>query len=283
MNIFLTGNYNKKNFYKILYDVYDYLSLKNKFKIYIDSSLIKKSKKYQYSNFYPKNIIFDLVISIGGDGSILSTIKKMKFKQIPILGIHIGNLGFLNQSNRKNYKFYLDKISSADNFKYIKYPLLESSFIDEKKKRRKILALNDLVITQNENARLLNLNVNIDKTLLNTFKCDGIIFSTPIGSTAYSLSAGGPIVSPFVNSIVITPISPHSLSSRPIVINDKSSIDVMLPIDFQAACLSSDGQKLYKIMKNSSINIKKSRYNSKFISFDNSDNYYTNIKNKLGW
>ena len=285
MNILLTGNHHKKKFFKLLEKTYNYISSKYNHNVFVDESLLnlQTENKYKFNELLSKQNKNDLVISIGGDGTILSVVRKMGKTQIPILGIHIGNLGFLNQSNENKFQKDLDIICKRENNRFIKYFLLQSTFVDEKNKKNTVFSLNDLVISQKQNVRLLKIDVFIDDILLNHFNCDGMIFSTPLGSTAYSLSAGGPIVSSLVDGIIVTPISPHSLSSRPIVIKNDSKLLITFPSKQKYIFLSTDGQEIYKIKKNTKVEIKKSNYNAKLLYLDNNDNYYIRLRNKLGW
>ena len=285
MKIFITGNNKKRNFYKVLNEVYSYLNNNFNIDISIDELFKRKDNCDLYSFDSLTNALdyIDLLLSIGGDGAILSIVRKMGKKQVPILGIHIGNLGFLNQSNKKQYKKHLDYILSKKNNHYNKYNILKSSFYDYKNNYKEVYCLNDFVITQNQNVRLLNLDVYVDNLLLNNFNSDGMIFSTPLGSTAYSLSAGGPIVNPDLESIIITAISPHRLSSRPIVLKSQSKVVVKFPINHPPTFLTTDGQKIYNLKNNSTINIQRSNYYAKFINVSNSDDYYEKLRDKLGW
>ena len=285
MKILITGNNKKKLFYALLEEIYAYLIKDLKQTVFVDKALysLEIKKKYKFNDLLSKHVENDLIISLGGDGAILSLVRRMKKQQIPILGIHIGNLGFLNQSNRKKYKEDLDYLCKTKNNSYTDYSILKTSFLNENKNYEHVYSMNDLVITQNENVRLLKLDVYVDNILLNHFNSDGMIFSTPLGSTAYSLSAGGPIVNPLVDGIIITPISPHSLSSRPIVIHDTCKIKVNLPSNSQSIFLSTDGQKIYNLKKNSSIIIKKSKYFAKFVNLSVKNNYYNKLRKKLGW
>ena len=141
---------------------------------------------------------------------------------------------------------------------------------------------NDIVITQKEIPRLLNLDVYVNGILLNNFNADGIIFSSPLGSTAYSLSAGGPIVTPGVDSIILTPISPHALSNRPIVLDPNAVIKVQSINTSASITVSSDGQSIYSI-DSDSITISNTSIYAKMISNNNGNNYYKKLRNKLGW
>ena len=146
-----------------------------------------------------------------------------------------------------------------------------------------ISALNDIVVNQQEIPRLLNLDVYVDDSFLNTFNADGIIFASPLGSTAYSLSSGGPIISPDVGSIILTPISPHTLATRPIILNSNSKITVIPANSKSIVSVSSDGQEIHSVQSGVHINLNISNKYAKFIYTGQEDCYYKKLRNKLGW
>tara|TARA_Y100000590_G_C15546490_1_gene949191 strand:- start:485 stop:1114 length:630 start_codon:yes stop_codon:yes gene_type:complete len=207
----------------------------------------------------------------------------MKDCQIPILGIHIGNLGFLNKMNSNNYIASLRDILNLETFNYDNKSLIVTNFKSNGNNLKEITAFNEIFISRTELSRLLTIKVFINNELLNTYSCDGLIISTPMGSTAYSLSAGGPIVSPSVNCFIVTPVSPHTLSSRPIIINDSYSIKVSPYIKDDKITISSDGQVSKRIQNNTSILINKSSIEAKLISFETEDSYYKKLRDNFGW
>jgi len=284
MKIFCTGNPHKKNFYDSLIFIKNIIS-NYQIELYIDKEidLLKKIKlkKLSFNDLNINNDI-DIVFSIGGDGALLNTIRNMHFSQKPVLGIHIGNLGFLNQVNKNNIKKNLDELFSTKKIKIIQYNLL-SGHVKNSKENIELLALNEIVINHGNLTRMINLRVNLNNQYLNDYACDGIILSTPLGSTAYSLSAGGPIVAPDVNAITLTPISPHSLSARPIVINNESKIKInFLNVDSNIT-IAADGQIHKSIKADSTVFLSKSNINAKFIDLNSMDTYYSKLRNKLNW
>ena len=285
MNVLISGNNKKRDFFIYLKNVIEYLDKYTSWDIFLDEYIFIDNI-FSKKNIKPSASInnaehtFDLVISLGGDGSLLSCVRRMEEFQIPILGIHIGNLGFLNQCNIDNYKDYISKLIISEKIIFTKHKLIQADFSQNKNK--KIFALNDIVISQKEIPRLLNLDVYVDDILLNNFNADGIIFSTPLGSTAYSLSAGGPIVTPQVDSIILTPISPHALSNRPIVLDPNAIIKIKSINTTDSITVSSDGQSIYSIDSNA-IKISNTSIYAKMISDNNGNNYYKKLRNKLGW
>lgn len=230
------------------------------------------------------NKAYDFVISIGGDGSILSAVRRMRNNQIPIIGIHIGNLGFLNKLNMDDYISIVKKILLSKSINFDNKTLLEATFINvDNDSQDSIFALNEIFINQGEISRLLTLNVEINNKYLNSYRCDGLIISTPLGSTAYSLSAGGPIVSYDVDCNIITPVSPHTLSSRPIIISSNDTISIKCPDISTNYMVCSDGQDSRIIKNESKIIIKKSNISAKFLRYDIEQSYFDKLRSNLGW
>ena len=286
MKILISGNKNKNDFYENLDFIISYIIKITKWTIYVDSDLNKINIENKYSFFSFNDLdqnTFDFVICIGGDGSILSLVKKMRNFQIPILGIHIGNLGFLNHCNMSNFTKYIDFINDNNFINYKKHNLIQANFKNENFKVINISALNDIVVNQQEIPRLLHLDVYVDDIFLNTFNADGVIFASPLGSTAYSLSSGGPIISPDVDSIILTPISPHTLSTRPIILNSNSKIKVITANSKSIVSVSSDGQEIHSVLSGDSINLNISNKYAKFIYTGQEDCYYKKLRHKLGW
>ena len=284
MNIICTGNFKKNKFLPILNDLFLLFESYNEHTLYIDNYIsLTEKNKYLFDNIYIPDNEIHFVICIGGDGAILSAINRMKDHQIPILGIHIGNLGFLNKMNSSNYRNFIENILDDNSVDYDDKCLIESSFITAADKKDKLTAFNELFIRRTENSRLLSIEVYINDEFLNNYSCDGLIISSPMGSTAYSLSAGGPIVSPSVNCIIITPVSPHTLSSRPIIINDSYKVTVKPHFKDDEVTIFSDGQSSSRIKNNTLITINKSNIKARLISLIDEDSYYKKLRDNLGW
>ena len=284
MKIFVTGNINKKNFYLILDKIIS-ISKKYNHQFFLNESFPIKNdyiKKTSFNDLIANK--FDIIFSIGGDGSLLSSIRSMNKKQIPILGIHIGNLGFLNQINDNDLESHLDSFYKTKTISYKEYNLLEVELFSIKNKKvDKILALNDIVLNHGNLLRLIKLKVDLNNQYLNEYSCDGLIFSSPLGSTAYSLSAGGPIVSPDLDSIIVTPVSPHSLSARPIVLSGDSNLKITIEEEIDNLNVTADGQFKKEINNHYILKIKKSAIKAKLVDFKGIDDYYFKLRNKLNW
>jgi len=256
------------------------------------ATLVTKILKQQNCNLYLGNNLdtntlkksCDLIIVIGGDGSFLSAARAMINYNIPVLGIHKGRLGFLADLNFNKIKSSLTAILSG---KYIeeRRSLLQASIKHPNtKKTIKLCALNDIVLYNGTIPRLMEFEIFIDGQFVLQLRADGLIMATPTGSTAYSLSAGGPILYPTLKIFNLVPMSPHTLSSRPLVVHEDSIIQLkLLEHPNNTDCgLSFDGQHYVKLSFGDQINITKYPYELKLIH-PIQYNYFTMLREKLGW
>jgi NAD+ kinase len=283
MKILCTGNKSKEDFYPFLLNLLKYFS-EYSHDFFIDEFVRSDEDLYNisYDSIYKSNNNFDFVISIGGDGALLSAIRRMREVQLPILGIHIGTLGFLNIANKKNYLEIVESIF-LNKVHYREKTLISAIFKNDDSINKTFYAFNEIYINQSNISRLISLEVNIDGVELNKYKCDGLIISTPTGSTAYSLSAGGPIVTDSINGFILNPVSPHSLSTRSIVVSDKSNIEIRLIGSNKEITVCADGQKSGLLFNNSKIFITKSKFFAKIIETSKDFPYFTRLQNQLGW
>ncbi len=182
----------------------------------------------------------DVVLSLGGDGTILQTAATVGTTGRPILGVNLGKLGFLTELNLDELRNSIDELFEGK-FNLEERTVLEASF-EQNGETTTIFALNDIVIDKAGSSRMIDLETFVDSEYLITFRGDGIVLSTPTGSTGYCLSTGGPIVSPETRVIAISPISPHTLSARPVIIPDTSTIRVVAHSTFKHVMIIADGQ-----------------------------------------
>ena len=220
----------------------------------------------------------DLLVVLGGDGTILRAARLMGKNQVPILGIRFGRLGFLAELSGETYKKELVSILEGK-FKLDERMVLEAQIgIDNDK----LYALNDVVLFRAGSSKLINMDVSIDGIHMNTFRSDGLIVASPTGSTAYSLSSGGPIVSPGINAIVINPICPHMLSNRPTLISGDSTITIRFTELDDACTINLDGQQDVPVSKETIVQIKKAAYRVKLVRSEAND-FFSVVRNKLKW
>ena len=285
MIIGCTGNYRKEEFYTILNKVHEILS-KNDIEFIISSDLNKNSEfnippDYKIMDFGLMGEKCDLLFAIGGDGTILSTVRRLEQNMKPIMGIHIGGLGFLSECTEGNLSESIAYILNS-NYTVSDRMLLEAQIVPHNDSKQMLWALNDIVVDHGPSARLLKVEVQVSDHYLNTFEGDGVIISTPTGSTAYSLSAGGPIIFPSMDSITVTPICPHSLSARPIVLKDTETISMGFPEPYEGISLAADGQIKVSIDVQSQIQIKRAKHFAQLVSLP-TNGYYKTLRTKMGW
>ena len=218
----------------------------------------------------------DLVILIGGDGTFLSVAESAVKAQVPIAGFNLGTLGFLTELKKDKIYSSVQSLVKGE-FRISERKLLEVSFKNETS-----LSLNDVVFSKGDIARIIKLRLEIDQVEVSEIRADGLIVSTPTGSTAYSLSAGGPILAPEVNGVVITPICPHSLTFRPFVVPDSSEIKVTLSSDSDNVVITLDGQKVIPMSINDAVRVKTGKMKLKMIISDEL-NYFSLLSEKLKW
>ncbi len=224
----------------------------------------------------------DMLIVLGGDGTLLSTSRIEGADSIPIIAVNLGALGFITEFRIQEVEQMLDRVIEGK-FSVEERMMLDISLnIINKKKSLKYRALNDVVVNKQAIARMMDLDTYVNNLYLNTFKADGLIISTPTGSTGYSLSAGGPIVHPSLNVIVITPICPHTLTNRPLILSGESSVKVVLKSTNEDAFITVDGQVGSKIETGCFIEVTRSE---KSISLVKTPfrNYFEVLKEKLKW
>jgi len=222
----------------------------------------------------------EIVISLGGDGSFLKVARMAYEKDLPILGINLGSLGFLTEIEKDDIK---SAVSNLLNGNYIveKRMMLDGSIIRDGKVIAKDTALNDIVISRGALSKILHLRAYLNDEFVDMFPGDGLIVSSPTGSTAYSLSAGGPIVEPNINLIIMSPICPHILYSRSIVTADDRIVKVVVDEDFaHEAMVTVDGQEGYEIKGGDIIIIEKSKYKTNLVRI-NPLNFFDVLRMKI--
>jgi NAD+ kinase len=215
----------------------------------------------------------ELVISVGGDGTVLRNIAKMK-DPLPILGINMGTLGFLVDVEPE------DAIDTIEEILY-GFSYLERMRVDVFLNGELIeTATNEIAIMSAKPAKIIQFRVHVSDCLLDDMRADGVVFATPTGSTAYAMSAGGPIVNPRVNAIVVVPVAPFKLSSRPWVIPSDSEITVRLSAPEKEAVIAIDGQKSYRIRPDDIVKLKKSKFPARFVKISDTC-FYERVQKKL--
>lgn len=224
----------------------------------------------------------ELVVVLGGDGTLISVARLMCGKDVPILGVNLGSLGFLTETTVDELYLRLEKCLQGDP-RVSERMMLEVTVFRDGKEIERCNVLNDAVINKGALARIVDLETKVNRHTLTTFKADGLIVSTPTGSTGYSLSAGGPIIHPQMSCIVITPICPHTLTNRPIVISDDSTVSVMVQSSFdEKVYLTLDGQVGVELTEGDTVEIRRALKTIALVMSKNRD-YFEVLRTKLKW
>jgi len=223
----------------------------------------------------------EAVVVLGGDGTLLSVARIPGSEKVLIVPVNLGGLGFLTEIRADEIFNLLEQII-AGRYTIDSRMLLEVVLIRNKTPHETYRILNDVVINKGAMARIIDLETTVNAQYLNTFKADGLIICTPTGSTAYSLSAGGPIIYPSLRCISITPICPHTLTNRPIILPDDSVIQIRLQSEHEDVFLTMDGQIGIRLQKDDYIEVKKSASSMSLVKSPFCD-YFEVLKEKLRW
>jgi NAD+ kinase len=219
----------------------------------------------------------DFLVVLGGDGTLLSIAHIAAQKNVPVMGVNLGRLGFLTEVPQEEMELSLDSFLAGNMAIISPRWLLEARIMG-----KVYYCLNDVVLNKSTLARMIEFKIWIDNKEVAALKADGLIISTPTGSTAYSLSAGGPIIQPYIPAIVLAPICPHTLSFRPMVISSESEVKVMLLTSGEEAYLTLDGQRGGLIEKNAIAEVKRASFELQLVSSPKRS-YFDLLHEKLGW
>jgi NAD+ kinase len=224
----------------------------------------------------------DLVVVLGGDGTLISTVRILGERNVPILAVNLGSLGFITEITLDELYPALEKCLAGD-FRISERLMLQAVVERNNREMASHLVLNDVVINKGALARIVDLKTKVNCFDLTTFKADGLIISTPTGSTGYSLSAGGPIIAPSMNCIVITPICPHTLTNRPLVIDADAMVTVMVKsLDDEDVFLTLDGQVGLELKSGDVIHVSRSGHCARLVISERRD-YFEILRTKLKW
>lgn len=274
MHVFLYRNRLKSQSKNIALGIMEYLS-SHSVTVVFDQKDAEIFEAKSISDVSPSKI--DFTITLGGDGTILRAVHNFPDLKAPVLGVNLGSLGFmadipitdiypsLQEVLKKNYVIQ-DRI------------MMEGISIDN----QSCFAVNEFTFHRAENSSLVDLAIHVDGVYLNTFAADGVIISTPCGSTAYSLAAGGPIITPELEAFVLTPISPHTISNRPIVLMPKKEIQVQYISEQKPIEVNADGLCDYRLKTGEVFHIRRSERTFRMVNLPHHD-YYSTLRSKLGW
>ena len=239
------------------------------------SKLDNYNGDFNFSKVEKLSSEYDFVISIGGDGTILRSANEIGELSIPIIGLNKGRLGFLANSPIEIIDSIIEKITNSN------YRISERAIIQVEFEGKTKNALNEISISRKNTTSLITIDTKLNNQYLNTYWADGLIISTPTGSTGYSLSCGGPIIMPDSKNLVLTPIAPHNLNARPLVISDNKQIEISINGRENEYFVSADSQ-IFSVNIDSKINISKAPYFLKMVEFEE-DSYINTLREKLMW
>ncbi len=223
----------------------------------------------------------DLIVVLGGDGTLLATARLLENRPVPILAVNLGSLGFLTEITLDEMYGALEAVL-ADRHRIEVRRQLAGEVERQGQVVARYLALNDIVLHKASLARILDFDVTIDGRFVSRIRADGLIVSTPTGSTAYSLSAGGPILLPSVEAMVVTPIAPHMLTNRPLVIPGNSVVEVVAASPGEHAYVTADGQEGEELDTGSRVRLRVSDRQVQLVTSPNRD-YFQVLRSKLHW
>ncbi len=244
--------------------------------------LVKGNELFDKYQFLLDDELFsdaDLIVSIGGDGTLLTSSYSGRNYGTPILGINFGKLGFLAEYEINNLDKFIDELEKGE-YKIEERMTLCGECVNGEEGT--LFAINDIVIDKGHWPKMIELELRIDDEYVSTFSADGIIISTPTGSTGYSLSVGGPIVNPLAKVITISPISPHTLTMRPLVIGDNQKVTVIVKSEHDKIHVNCDGQRVSHYQSSKKFTIYSSKTPIKLLR-TKSTSYYSILRNKLYW
>jgi len=248
--------------------------------VFLDTETASLLKMKGYSSADMPSLV-DMIIVLGGDGTMLNVARLVCEKGVPILGVNLGGLGFITEVQKEEVCNAMDKTLSGE-YAVEERLMLTAHIHRHGEKIAEYTVLNDVVINKGALARIIDLETYINKTYVTIFKADGLIVSTPTGSTAYSLSAGGPVLYPTLDCIILTPICPHTLTNRPTVLPDDVLIEIILKSVSEDVFLTLDGQVGFSLRKNDVVEIKRSPFKTRLIIPFERD-YFQILRTKLKW
>lgn len=262
------------------------LKCHSKLQVFLDEQIIKKLNNYNYDfiDFVKRVEIAkqsEIIIVLGGDGTVLDAVKLTLQYNTPIVGINLGHIGFLTAAEAQHATKIVERVINGK-FIVENRSVIQAKVIRSGKTTFESFALNDVVITKGPSLRIITLEISISGTKIMKIRGDGVIFSTPTGSTAYSLSAGGPIVPPWVGVIIVTPLNSHTLSTRPVVASDNELFCAQLSCSHSEVFLVLDGHEDFRLLDGDKIIVSRSKFFAKIVTFK-TRNFFQILKKKLKW
>lgn len=288
MKVAIFGQYYQNDTRPIIKDIFVFFN-KNNVEMVIEENFLKIlyeqeiiAKQYKtFSSYADLDQSFDILVSIGGDGTILRAATYVRNSGIPIVGINAGRLGFLAKVQKENIDAFLQIVINKE-YTISERTLLKLQCDPEIEELNQInFAMNEVTVSRKDTTSMITIETSLNNEYLNSYWADGLIISTPTGSTGYSLSCGGPVMTPDVKSLVITPIAPHNLNARPLVIPDITEIKLKVSGREENYLVSLDS-RIISISNNTVLTIKKADFKINMIEIP-SETFLKTLRNKLLW
>lgn len=288
MKVAIYGQYYQNSTEPIIRDIFVFFNANNVemvieggfLELLYEKEIIKKQYK-TFTNYTELDDSFDLLISIGGDGTILRAATIVRDLNIPILGINAGRLGFLAKVQKENIDQFLQLVIER------KYTISERTLVslnctpENESLKGLNFAMNEITVSRKDTASMLTIETSLNNEYLNSYWADGLIISTPTGSTGYSMSCGGPVLTPDVKSLVITPMAPHNLNARPLVVPDEMEIKLVVTGREENHLVSLDSRS-FTIKNDTVLTIKKTPFTIKMVEIPG-ETFLRTLRNKLLW
>jgi NAD+ kinase len=222
----------------------------------------------------------DCIISMGGDGTLLAAARAIGARDIPVLGINLGALGFLTQVAAEDMEKSLQALVNGEH--HIEPRMLLTAMVDGREDAKEGVALNDVVVDRGNVARLIQLDLFVNEEFICTYRADGLIISTPTGSTAYNAAVGGPILNPRMSAIIASPMAPQSLAARSLLFDGDDKIKIKVASGHHSALMTLDGQVSIPLKNGEEVVIKRAAHTTKLVTFPQ-HSFYAILRNKLHW
>ena len=288
MKIAIFGQYYQNDTRPIIRDIFVFFNANNVelvieenfLKILYEEEILKKEYK-TFSDYKCLDSSFDILVSIGGDGTILRAATYVRDSGIPIIGINAGRLGFLAKVQKENIETFLQLVLEKK-YTISQRTLLSLTCSPENEQVNELnFAMNEVTVSRKDTTSMITIETSLNDEYLNSYWADGLIISTPTGSTGYSLSCGGPVLTPDVKSLVITPIAPHNLNARPLVIPDDTEIKLRVSGREEQYLVSLDS-RIATLNNNSVLTIRKTPFQINMVEIPN-ETFLKTLRNKLLW
>jgi len=276
----ITLNPQKKDIFKKVLPIIDWLE-KRKVEVLVLRGIGGNFPSRMLANMEKIREKAQLIISLGGDGTLFRAARDFSSYQLPVLGINLGGLGFLTEVSISEFEESLEKVL-AGRYKIEKRMMLQTLVYRKGKLVKSSIALNDVVIGKAYLPRIINFKTFVSDELVTTYSADGLIISTPTGSTAYSLSAGGPVVDPKLEVVILSPICAHTLAVRPLIISSKETVKITLEPPAKEILLTIDGQIGFPLKEEDAVEIKKAPYQAHLVRIKERA-FFKILRTKLGW